>query len=84
MTKTDTATETKLSVADLLKVIADDPLLNVRRSAARCACKFCGCFLALNREEPTGFHTKLPNGTIQFVIVYYGKSYCRYCHKFQV
>lgn len=46
-------------------------------------CKHCGCFLSLKREDPTGYHIKRSNGTIDYVIVYHGKIYCQACHKFQ-
>lgn len=80
-----TATEASLSINELLKTVRKfEVVLHVRKFSSRAACKFCNCFLSLHREEPTGFHLKKADGSVEFKIVYYGKTYCRACHKFQV
>ena len=85
MSSTTTKADVALSIAELLKTIRSaEVMLHVRKFSSRACCKYCKCFLSLNREEPTGFHQKFSDGRIEFVIVYYGKTYCMACHRFQV
>ncbi len=76
--------DTTLSIQALLETIKTENALVYAKPTHRGACKHCGCFLSLNREQPTAFHRKNSKGLIEFVVIYHGKSYCRACHKFQV
>ena len=85
MSTPDVKSDAALSILELLKTIRSaEVMLHVRKFSSRACCKFCKCFLSLNREQPTGFHRRQSNGRIEFVIVYYGKTYCMACHRFQV
>lgn len=74
-----------IKLGDLLALVKkESALMSIAKIDYRGGCKFCGCFLSLHREQPTGFHRKNVRGLIEYVIVYHGKTFCRACHKFQV
>lgn len=68
---------------DSLKAIMDDLAGYTPVSSRKGACKWCGCFLSVHREDPTAFHIRTSSGRVEYVILYHGVFVCRACHRFQ-
>jgi hypothetical protein len=74
-----------MDLKELIDEIRKDPMLaHVGTFTKRGACRHCGCFLSLQKEDDTSYHERTRNGRVSFVVVYNGKFYCQACHRMQV